>query len=69
MKRQWYTPQLVLLLHAQPEEAVLTACKTGPTVTNNLAPSTYFIGCYQTQSNPLGGDGSLCVTCQAVSLS
>jgi hypothetical protein len=40
--KTWTTPQLIQLLRSTPEEAVLTACKTGQTGTG---PETYASAC------------------------
>jgi hypothetical protein len=35
MKRTWITPELIVLVRSNPEEAVLTACKTSTTTGSN----------------------------------
>jgi len=44
-KRQWQKPRLMTLVRRNPEEAVLTACKT--VAAGGASPSTLNFGCYQ----------------------
>jgi len=42
-KKEWKTPELIVLVRSKPEEAVLAACKNTTTVPNG--PTTNNTGC------------------------
>ena len=71
MKQTWITPQLVALVHGQPEEAVLTTCKAqqdvGPGVAVvNGSPDDANGGC---QYGQFAGNGVPCTACDALAYS
>jgi hypothetical protein len=52
-KSVWHKPEMIAVVRARPEEAVLAGCKLFPA----LGPSHGFDGCYQTP-----GPSGLCTT-------
>jgi hypothetical protein len=56
-KKEWKTPELIVLVRSKPEEAVLTGCKW---VAPLIGPSSMNANCAQEPS---------CVSCDGVSLS
>jgi hypothetical protein len=43
VKKEWKTPELIVLVRSKPEEAVLTACKTSSA--GGTGPSATLFGC------------------------
>ena len=74
MKINWHTPQLVMLVRAKPEEAVLISCKSGfPNgglgVAANGSPGDLDSACMGTD-HQLGSIAvTLCLQCDALSKS
>jgi hypothetical protein len=60
-KKEWVTPELIVLVRSNPEEAVLVACKT-----NMLPgdPDSFRNGC-----GPDNGVGGPCTQCDASAIS
>jgi len=74
MKTNWNTPQLVLLVRAKPEEAVLVSCKSGTTagglgVTAVGAPNDLDSGCLGTDHQLGSVPAVLCLQCDTLSKS
>jgi hypothetical protein len=57
-KKTWQRPELVVLVHAQPEQALLIFCKTGPA--GQTSPQIIGGNCFSTGSE-------LCGLCYALS--
>ena len=57
-KKAWFKPALIVLVRGRPEEAVLTACKTGTDV-GPSGPETFWRYCQTTVTDqcdaPCGG--------------
>lgn len=58
-KKKWQTPELIVLSRSQPEEAVLTNCKSD--TTGSVVRETNFTGCNSNKAS-----GQPCQHCDAV---
>jgi hypothetical protein len=64
--KAWVTPQLIVLVRNNPQEAVLDACKGSPALAAGVVPSDDFSGCRQYPNMLMS---VICLDCFSISVS